>query len=456
MAESLDVLHLVSNSDTFEDNMASDFKIAYNNALDLTGKKIALVDITLTKAQENVLDEVIVVTDLKGEEQVYYGSLHAETSFGSVSSELNSGFTLPDVNFTDYVKSHELMPTYEGTYLDVRDRILQRYAKVAIRDSDGRLLGGALMTPAPGAPPGVGKLRIVNTSDFPMLIEMSLFPDYVHGWVVERIVDGPAHVTGPTLPTSNLFQWNEVFRREAVNSGITSYKIEKNSSAEIVVSIRHWTSELLLAWSSDNIATNVQLFEANLLKLTVRGKLKRAHQAVDKIITPGPGYFDTIQELMEVLESNTHFNHLAKVELRRGKKVRFNLGPQCRVNLGGLRHHFGFDLDKSVLENRTNQPKIFDSQRPPDMSRGTHHFYIYCSIVQDVMINDRRLCLLATVDASEGVYGEQKLHHIIHPLFVKCVPGRQQLIEVTISDDVGNHSRLLMGRTKLTCSIQNA
>ena len=51
------VLHLVSNSFTHPKNTDSSFKVSYNVLFDLRGRKIALVDATLTKAQDNVLQK---------------------------------------------------------------------------------------------------------------------------------------------------------------------------------------------------------------------------------------------------------------------------------------------------------------------------------------------------------------------------------------------------------------
>ena len=56
------LLHLVSNSFTHPENSASSFKVSYNVPFDLRGRKIALMDATLTKAQDNVLQEKIIFT----------------------------------------------------------------------------------------------------------------------------------------------------------------------------------------------------------------------------------------------------------------------------------------------------------------------------------------------------------------------------------------------------------
>ena len=56
------VFHLVSNFFTHPENNTSSFKVSYNVPFDLRGRKIALVDATLTKAQDNVLQEKITFT----------------------------------------------------------------------------------------------------------------------------------------------------------------------------------------------------------------------------------------------------------------------------------------------------------------------------------------------------------------------------------------------------------
>ena len=95
------------------------------------------------------------------------------------------------------------------------------------------------------------------------------------------------------------------------------------------------------------------------------------------------------------------------------------------------------------------------AERLSDMSRGTHHFYIYCSLVKNIAINNKMLQLLATVDATRGIFGQQIVHPVQYPLFVDCVEGPQQMIEIVIADDVGNVKNLLMGRTKLTLAVRD-
>ena len=55
------VIHLVNNAPEHPENTAAQFKVSYNTPFDLTGKKIALIDASFTKAQNNVLGEKITI-----------------------------------------------------------------------------------------------------------------------------------------------------------------------------------------------------------------------------------------------------------------------------------------------------------------------------------------------------------------------------------------------------------
>ena len=169
---------------------------------------------------------------------------------------------------------------------------------------------------------------------------------------------------------------------------------------------------------------------------------------------PGPRYYTTINDFIQYLNNMPGFGALANLALVYGKVVLTaadGITEFCDIDLGGLNNHLGFDDE--VL-HVTPEKKTFTANRPPDMTRGTHHFYIYCSLVRNVTINEKNLPLLATVDATKGNYGEQIVHPIQFPLFVDCESGPTQVIEVTVSDDVGNVEGLLMGRTKLTLAVQ--
>ena len=69
--------------------------------------------------------------------------------------------------------------------------------------------------------------------------------------------------------------------------------------------------------------------------------------------------------------------------------------------------------------------------------------------MNSVTVNEKILPLLATVDATKGNYGQQVIHLIRYPLFVDYVHGPQQMIEITISNDMGSIESTFAGRTNL-------
>ena len=107
-----------------------------------------------------------------------------------------------------------------------------------------------------------------------------------------------------------------------------------------------------------------------------------------------------------------------------------------------------------MLQIKNGDTHTFKSSFPPNMTRGTHHFYIYSSLVNGVTVNEKILPLLATVDATKGKYGQQVIHSIRYPLFVDCIHGPQQVIEITISD-MGSTENIPAGQTKLTMVISS-
>ena len=67
------VIHLVSNSFTHPDNTANSFKVSYNVPFDLTDKKVALIEASLTKSNANVLNEAIIVKSHRPPVKKYAG-----------------------------------------------------------------------------------------------------------------------------------------------------------------------------------------------------------------------------------------------------------------------------------------------------------------------------------------------------------------------------------------------
>ena len=164
------------------------------------------------------------------------------------------------------------------------------------------------------------------------------------------------------------------------------------------------------------------------------------------LVQPGPVYFNSVNELIDgKLKIKIAF-HKISISRPEGSCVK-------TLDLGGLQNHLGFT--SRVLEFGVGKPSKYIADHPPDMTRGTHHFYIYCSLVKETALNNKMLQILATVDATKGRYGEKVVYPIVHPLFVDAVEGQQQVVEVTIADGTGTSKGLITGETKLTLAVQD-
>jgi hypothetical protein len=178
-----------------------------------------------------------------------------------------------------------------------------------------------------------------------------------------------------------------------------------------------------------------------------------------KVFKPGRGQYENVTSIIAAINRLKGFSALAtlrwdKVASKTILKVK-STTPYCRINLGGFERHLGLKDAEFQHGHISQTGPAFTATtvvgtKPPDMTGGTHHFFIYCNLMKEVGVNEKMLQLVATVDATKGGYGEQIRHTIPHPIFVSCVGGNRQVIEVTIANDVGKCEGLLMGRTTLT------
>ena len=394
------VIHLVSNSLTHPENTASNFKVSYNVPFDLTGKKIALVDATLTKSQPNVLQEKFEFSFFDKTKKATKPTLGA--------------LTLPaqDKSFAGKYFS-------QGFTRDLRDGNDKILMKSVIEGNEGESI----------------KLRITNVSGFPAMVTyFSEFrPQAVYSWQKLEVPHGQT-TRGP------------VEQGLGGRERIYTIKLEPGQHASFRLNIHVVESEMGDADMFQQLSTP--------LTMTMEAYGRILEEGAKISIQPGPGNFETITDLIKHINSISDFNKKAMLTISSGYvqlNIKASVDP-CTIKFGGLERHFGFD--KSFILHETKGAITYTAQRPPDMTRGTHHFYIYCSLVKNVMVNDKMVPILATVDATKGKYGEQIQHPVQYPLFVDCVEGPQQNVEVTIADDTGSIKGLLMGRTKLTLAVQ--
>jgi len=409
------VRYLVSNSLTHPENTAGNFKVSYDKAINLTGKKIALVNATFTKAQSNVLQEKITLRFKS----------HMVTKQGP-KGKLELSKTALSESPTSWLEYFQKF----------NKELLDRVTKKKLVH-----IGGALIEKTKA------QIQVFNRTDFTCEVYFTTHLPKTAGW---RILNS----------NSYLEEYSPIYE--------STY--EQQTGMKIMLSVKPKSNLTLYFYVGEFPGINTQQFLPNdvairnthleLNQFTVKAyRSKRVRQSPMEVnIHPGPAHFETIEALLSKINEDPNFKNLGLFEYS-PERVKLSLSSSAvkilkDINFGGLEHHFGFD--ERVINIELNPlTKVFIAARPPDMTRGTHNFFIYCSLVKDVPVNEQNVPLLATLDAKKGAYGKQIQHHMNTPIFVDCVDGPQQLIEVTIGDDSGNVKNLLQGRTTLTLAIMD-
>ena len=420
----------VSNDPKNPGNTASDFRVTYNSPVDMTGKQMALTSVTLTKSQPNVVDETVEL-------------------FVASEELVDRVDTLVHLMQSD-VEEDQLTPLSNPLFAS---RFIGGYKKAILKDSGERTLVTAEVKLYGGG--RFGRFEVSNEStEQEAVISLNMYARRARGWTIYRIGGDLVQMDGP--------RW--VPQSDRVASQPSAFKLAGGKKGTILFGFHKTTGDkgLTLENPEDDLAAYMWLDELKNnteFRIAINSNTKVKKQKVTKTVAkPGPAYFDSVTDLTANLNRNAAFSALAKLQYAtESRKIVLTLKPKVTIKLGGLQHHLGFDRD--ILVNDSESPtaeKTFEADRMPDMTRGTHNFFIYCSLTDPVMVNDKRLNLLATVDATKGGYGEQVRHNVTHPIFVDCVAGLHQNVHITIADDVGNYSNLLMGRTILTCAVRNA
>jgi hypothetical protein len=92
---------------------------------------------------------------------------------------------------------------------------------------------------------------------------------------------------------------------------------------------------------------------------------------------------------------------------------------------GEVGRMLGFTYTKECSSVPNKQLLWVADKGVPDITGGSHFFYIYCSLVEGIMVNEKTLPLLGTLNAEVGEYGVQVVHNAVYPMFVKCIGGLQ-------------------------------
>jgi hypothetical protein len=409
--EEAEVFYLTSNSSLHPENSASDFKVSFNAPFDLTGQSIGLVDATVTKAQSNVMGEKISFNFFEERAHVI------EMNFARIPREpLNPTLPIYFRRFQGAMKFQnrkllEMWYTYTPTIFPVTSGTLE--IKILSEcEFDADILFFAL---SKGTAEGV-MWRLDNV----------IYPDNFVGHKQQ------ISKTDLTRPDGGLIQRFKLHAGSLLKFVFNVEFLENASKEERFLKLKKQKFNIVIDHSPPR-PSNLEF-------------------------KPGPSHFETPSSLISHINKMAGFAALAKLQWdKTTSKAILTVKPStppCLINFGGLERHLGFTeatlKHGNILQTVSKKPSSLSSSRPPDMTGGTHHLFVYCSLGKQVGVNERMLQLVASLDATKGGYGQQVQHTVPHPLFVSCVGGPQQVVEVTIANDVGTCEGLLMGRTTLT------
>ena len=413
------VLYLASNSSHHPENTASSFKVTFNEPFNLAGKEIALISASLTKAQQNVLDETVEI-----EKKTVRVTIEHDDVVHTNISLLTPRETKPVKDFKEFSKRWNRV---------VRERNPPKRIIYRVKSEYNDETNGVTLT-------------ITNLAySRPLSISLILNQVFNTCWYIESISKSLVLKSGPRLNQRDAKVKISVF--QLLQRGEGTIQMSFNPIAKDEGRFGK-DSHMLRSWRTYDLFLRNAAIEISIMNQHAVSRTKTENA----VIKPGPGYFQNVEEMIKKLNENELFKENVTVQIS-NSVASFALKTGVTLKLGGLEHHFG--LDTNELTNQSEAINYFIAKRPPDMTRGTHHFFIYCSLVEENAINEQKLAILGTVDATAGKYGEQVSHHAMHPIFVDCRTGVQQQLEINIADETGNRSNLLMGRTLLTCELRN-
>lgn len=396
-------LYLISNSLTNPNNTAGNFSVLYNTPLNLTGKKIALANATFTKGQSNVLEEAITVEFKPPPVPIKKGRACqtnlADLAISKAPNNWEILFSWFNLDIANYILART---TYEPTL---------KIATVVVK----------------------------NLSNFDCEIAVLTDVQNGAGWVVSHEL--PATQVVSTSVTGAFAATMLILRIPVGETAVVSLDVSANPVFKL-----NQTEEEFQILHKKMYQFKITYFPSESIP-----------PVKDVIVRPGPGHFVSIQALLSKINKDTKFAKIGTFHYVTGK-VKLVLKREAvekvlRIDFGGLQHHFGFD---SASVKFTTPMSSLVAERAPDMTRGTHNFFIYSSLVKRVLVNEQKVPLVAVLDATAGEYGQQIQHHVRAPIFLDCVDGPQQKVEVSIADDSGSVNGLLQGITMLTFSIKPA
>ena len=86
---------------------------------------------------------------------------------------------------------------------------------------------------------------------------------------------------------------------------------------------------------------------------------------------------------------------------------------------------------------------------PPDLRRSIYSIYVYCNIIESIMVGSKRVPLLRAVHFNSGLYGETISQHYPIPLYFSVNTQNISYVEVELRDDMGELIPFAEGKTSI-------
>ena len=99
-------------------------------------------------------------------------------------------------------------------------------------------------------------------------------------------------------------------------------------------------------------------------------------------------------------------------------------------------HTLGHEVP-SGLEEPTYFPLYIDPDKCVDLNPNTHHLYIYCNLVHEIMVGDIFAKMLRDVSTRSENYGQYVTITFTAPHYLPLASSYENYVEISIRDDVG-------------------
>jgi hypothetical protein len=180
--------------------------------------------------------------------------------------------------------------------------------------------------------------------------------------------------------------------------------------------------------------TGILSFQGSIKEITWKLEGKRAEKKVLTVVPP-PKYYPTVEQLMKSINSQlTLFRNISfkivKDDLSSYAQLT-NLPSHHQVKFkNGMQFVLGFK-ETHLSENKKADYKV-------ELTRGAFSMFVYCDMVESIMVGDANVPLLRTTHLHTAEQGAIVNHVFNPPMYMKLSKTIVNMIEIDIRTDTGD------------------